>query len=509
LLYKYERIRDENIFDRNLFLLKLNIEYYQKRFKSYKRQLIYIMSACRNLLVISDDPYYNNFNTVAEENRHSRQHLNESFDCDMYSTLLNPESVASIRNLLNVLSHSFLKIEKYDKDLFSRDNYYISSNILTNDSQGDEMNNQLQTSQNITVYSMPKTTVVNNMVNTIKEDKTYASKKNKGKIEMKENEDYNRFSSLPNIPSESLMERKLNPISIYEVSSSSTVSIDFNEDKERSPTQFSSTHSFHDYFNLDPSLSDNDLFLSKDKLYSNALFHSSSSMKSFRKDSSETLSSSVVDDTTNIIERKQSKIQNFPPEILVKIFRYVRIIPKDKKGKNIKDNAKNCSSSTTTSTSSSSSSLSDKNNYKGSSSTTEASTSTSNNENCGISSSEDHNNDSKSGSNAYHDVYNCIQVCRHWRYLAQKELYHTLSFSFTNIINSYLLLKIAASLEVICKSEKISPTHTIVVRVSHDGKVPDSKEWYDRKGELAFNMILRNCPNLKCKFIYYIFTLKF
>ncbi|OUM60749.1 hypothetical protein PIROE2DRAFT_62961 [Piromyces sp. E2] len=359
LLYKYERIRDENIFDKNLFLLKMNIEYYQKRFQSYKRHLIYIMSACRNLLVISDDPYYNNFNNVAEENRHVRQHLNETTDNDMYNTILNPESVASIRNLLNVLSHSFLKIEKYDKDLFVRDNYYISSNILTNNhSENDnDISNSIQDSKNITVYSVPKITIVNSTVNTIKEDKIYASKRDKGQKRKK-------------------------------------------DDKDKT-----------------------------------------------------------------------------------------------------KDRSSSSSSSSSTSTSSSSPSLSDKNNYK-SSSTTGASTSTSNetianNDNNGSESSENHDNDYKSNSNAYHAVYNCILVCRHWRHLAQKELYHTLSFNYTNIINSYILLKIAASLEVICKSEKISPTRTIVLRVSHDNKVPDSKEWYDRKGELAFNMILRNCPNLK------------
>ncbi|ORX51478.1 RNI-like protein [Piromyces finnis] len=491
LLYKYERIRDENIFDKNLFLLKMNIEYYQKRFQSYKRQLIYIMSACRNLLIISDDPYYNNFDSMAEENRHARHHLNEATDNEMYNTILNPESVASIRNLLSVLSHSFLKIEKYDKDLFARDNHYVSSNILTNDHhEKNEMNK-------ISLNYMPRTTMVNSMICTIKmkEEKSYVSNKNKGKVvEVKENEEQKQVS-LERIPSEDRIENKLNTLSIHENLSSSTVSIDLYEVKESSSYSLS-TPSFHDYFNLDLSVSDKDLFLNKNKLHNNALLQSFSSVNSLEQSSS----SSIVNDiTTTSKEKIPSKIQNFPPEILVKIFRYVRI-----NQKNIKNKTKHCSlspSSDISTASSSSPSMSDQTNDNNSNSSginlSESNETISNNEDQYSGISEDQDHDSKTNPNNYNALYNCIRVCRHWRYLAQKELYHTLSFNYVNIINSYLLLKIAASLEVICKSEKISPTRTIVLRVTHDGKVPDSKDWYDRKGELAFNMILRNCPNLK------------
>ena len=561
----------------------MNIEYYQKRFKSYKRQLIYIISACRNLLIISDDPYYTKFNNVVDENRHVRHHLDEMDDNDVSNTILNPESVASIRNLLDVLSHSFLKIEKYDKDLFAQDNYYISTKILKNESCDSDPQQQ-----NISVYSVPETSLVNNMMNTMKEDK--AASKGKEKIIEEDKDSLNHPNSSspspPILPSENLMEKKLSPIPLLNISSSSTVSIDVNkggEDGESVSSNYSSCSSFKNYFGINSSSpSNNNLFLNEEVLLRNAQSNSSNNIK-IKMNAKETLPMTTTKSENGKEKKLVSKIQNFPPEILVKIFRYVRIIPKDekKKKKKSKDKASSESSGSNTSngstnknstsvgpsfsSSSSSTSLakdqdtqrnskSSENNNNGSSSSSSSTPidpisdsknddkthnndthyinddnnkiNDNNNDNDNENNNDyendyesnyesnyenenDNENDSKSPTNAnsYKDVYSCILVCRHWRPLAQKELYHTLSFNYTNIINAYLLFKIAASLEVLCKTEKISPTRTIVLRISHDGNVPDSKEWYDRKGELAFNMILRNCPNLKCKISYFLFYL--
>eukprot|EP00833_Pecoramyces_ruminatium_P012668 jgi/Orpsp1_1/1186700/evm.model.d7180000052628.1 len=410
------------------------------------------------------------------------------------------------------------------------------------------------------------------------------SKKEKGKVEMKENEGKNESTLNQRLqnPTESLMERKFSPIPIHKMSSSSFVSIgsidnldnydnNFNFDNiynninsnnnnnnndnnnrtvlsSPSSSLYTSSDSFNNFFNISSPLfenekeNENNTFLNHNKLYRNAYSNSSYSIK-LRKNSIESVSGMEIEN--NLKERIPSKIQNFPPEILVKIFRYVRIIPKDKKKWKNQDqkqgsmeknklsteassssmaNSSTSTSATACSSSSSSSSSSkikdhqsqniinknenenntDNNNSGNNDNNNNVSSNTYEDFNyeCGdaemnSSSDEEDSKSSFSNSNAYNDVYNCIQVCRHWSHLAQKELYHTLSFNYTNIINSYLLLKIAASLEVLCKTEKTSPTRTIVLRVSHDGKVPDSKEWYDRKGELAFNMILRNCPNLK------------
>jgi len=531
LLYKYEQIRNENIFDTNLFLLKMNIEYYQKRFQSYKRQLIYIMSACRNLLIMSDDPYYDNFTNISDENRHARNHLDEIDDHNMSDSILNPESVASIRSLLEVLSHSFLKIEKYNKDLFEKDNLYISTKILKHVKNDEE--NKPPLPQNITVYSVPETTIINTMVNSMKEDKTIKliknekllSKKEKGKVEISiNNEGYDEIH--PQQENKNLKDEKLNPIPIHKIpstfSSTSIDSIDkidnnssgtannsfVNLDINKIQSNFSSYDSFHSFFNINSSFSEHDSFIDNNKLYSNAYSNSNSDIK--MNMNSEESTTKISNDFN---EKSHSKIQNFPPEILTKIFNYVRIIPKDKNLKKQKHQNKcskgkqsdEASSSLVTQASSSSSSFSKQTDYQEQNIYSNNGNSTTNNyedysyDNIEIESN--HEEESKSSnlsnSNAYNDVYSCIRVCRHWCHIAQKELYHTLSFNYTNIINSYLLLKIAASLEVLCKSEKISPTRSIVLRVSHDGKVPDSKEWYDRKGELAFIMILRNCPNLK------------
>ena len=563
----------------------MNIQYYQKRFQTYKRQLIFIMSACRNLLVISDDPYYNNFNNTADENRHAHNPLEEIDDHNISNKILNPESVASIRNLLNTLNHSFMKIEKYDKDLFSRDNFSVSSKLLKY-VKNDEEVKKPPLPQSINVYSVPETTIINTMANSIIEDKIEKNiqneetvlRKEKGKVkieineinEINEDRDENHPSQVLFSANESLMEKKFKSIPIQKIPSSfSSISISIdsmesnssktannsyinlnninnnnnnnnNNDINNIPSTFSSLDSFHTLFNSNSSLQEDDSFLNSNKLYNNIYLNSSNeTLKSMN-------SKELITGTTELNNKKYpSKIQNFPPEILARIFRYVRIVPKEIKLKNQKQRNKHSKGKISAEASSSSSytntnylsspsysaSTSSKqkgeekneqdNNYNYSDyygpSNFNSNTDPYNDYTCeddngeedmntGTDFEKNKSNSSKySNSNAYNDVYSCVQVCRHWSHLAQKELYHTLSFYYNNIVNPYLLLKIAASLEAFVKNEKEFPTRNIVLRVSHDGKVPDSKEWYDRKSELAFTMILRNCPNLKCKFSFFFF----